>query len=111
MLLPHGFVLSEVRSPSDVFPQCPRGVPSGPGMLCPCQATLARAVTLTSLSYIVFWSVTILVPEVLVRLVSCCEGCRVPFLLFLVPFRGVGEGSCASAAGERPRHPRDLCIL
>lgn len=92
-------------------PARPRGCCALPAVLCPCQATLARAVTLTSLSYIVFWSVTILVPEVLVRLVSCCEGCRVPFLLFLVPFRGVGEGSCASPTGERPRHPRDLCIL
>lgn len=92
-------------------PARPRGCCALPAVLCPCQATLARAVTLTSLSYIVFWSVTILVPEVLVRLVSCCEGCRVPFLLFLVPFRGVGEGSCASPTGERPRHPLDLCIL
>uniref|UniRef100_A0A663M8F9 NAD-dependent protein deacetylase sirtuin-7 n=1 Tax=Athene cunicularia TaxID=194338 RepID=A0A663M8F9_ATHCN len=57
-------------------------LPRGP---VPCQpAPCARAVTLTPLSYIAFWSVTVLVPEVLVRLVSCCEGCRVFFLLFPV---------------------------
>lgn len=46
-------------------PEDPCVLPAG--FLCPCEATLARAVTLTSLSYIVFWSVTILVLEVLVR--------------------------------------------
>lgn len=68
--------------------------------LCPCEATSAGAVTLTSLSYIVFWSVTILVPEVLVCLVFCCEGCRVPFLLFLVPFRASGTGPAPARPGN-----------
>lgn len=38
------------------------------------------------LSYIAFWSVTVLVPKVLVRSVSCCGGCCVSFLLPPVPF-------------------------
>lgn len=84
-----------------------RALRSGSGLPCPARAR-AGAVTPPSLSYIVFWSVTVLVPEVLVRLVFCCEGCRVPVLLFLVPFRG-GVGP-AQPRGSVPGPP-GICVL
>lgn len=52
-----------------------------------------------SLSYIAFWSVAVLVPEVLVRSVSCCEGCCVFFLLSRYIFDAVvGRWGPAPAA-------------
>lgn len=114
MLLPYASALVLVLflvkcwTPSDVFLQCPRGLPSrsgGPGRLFPGEATPARAVTPTSLPCIAFWSVAVRVPEVLVRLVSCCEGCCVFFLLFLVPLCGGFGGGGAAPASTRRAHP------